>query len=188
MAAGAGLALAGTALVPGRAHAALTPPLPGLRPTPPADLSRDVRILDFENQHTGERLLEVPYFEDGQYVRDALEAVQHIMRDHRNDAEHEVDPALLDIVTVIRGRLDSASPVRIVSGYRSPETNAMLAAQGSGVAKNSYHLHGQAIDIRMEDRSTSDIHQVAMNLAAGGVAIYGSSDFVHLDTGPFRTW
>lgn len=188
MAAGAGLAVAGACLLPGTARAALTPPLPGLRPNPPADLSQDVRILTLENRHTGERLREVPYFEDGHYVSDAMDAVQYIMRDHRNDQEHEIDPLLLDILTVVRGRLGSDSAVQIVSGYRSPATNAMLAAKGSGVAKNSYHLYGQAIDIRLDDRSTNAIFQVALNLAAGGVSRYGNSDFVHLDSGPFRTW
>ena len=188
--AGAGLALAGgMALGPRSAVAStLLPPLPGTRPEAPAQLSYDVRELSFEAEHTGESLMKVPYFENGQYVSDALEAVKHIMRDHRNDKEHEIDPILLDILTVVRTRLGTNSPVRIVSAYRSPQTNEMLAAQGAGVAKNSYHLHGQAVDIRMDDRTTRQIHQVALNLAAGGVAIYGSSDFVHVDSGPFRTW
>lgn len=191
MMAGAGLAAAGGMASFGPASAlasASLPPLPGTRPEVPEQLSFDVRELSFEAAHTGERLMKVPYFENGRYVSDALDAVKHIMRDHRNDQEHAIDPILLDILTVVRSRLGTASPVQIVSGYRSPETNEMLAAQGAGVAKNSYHLRGQAIDIRLQDRDTPAIHQVALTLAAGGVAIYGSSDFVHLDSGPFRTW
>jgi len=110
------------------------------------------------------------------------------MRDHRNDQEHEIDPALLDVLTMLKSRLGSSSPVVIVSGYRSPQTNAMLASQGSGVAKNSYHLYGQAIDIRLQDRDVREIHQAAISLEAGGVGLYGRSDFVHVDTGPVRSW
>ena len=184
---GAGLvAASGLAMNPTRAFADL-PPLPGLRPEPPAELSMDVRELAFEAAHTGEKLT-VPYFDNGRYVRDALQAVKHIMRDHRNDQEHDIDPALLDVLTVLRERLGTTSPVTIVSAYRSPETNAMLAAQSGGVAKNSYHLRGQAIDIRMDDRTTREIFQVALNMQAGGTSRYGRSDFVHIDTGPVRTW
>ncbi len=187
LATGAGIVAAtGMVMRPGHALAEI-PPLPGLRPEPPAELSMDVRELTMEAAHTGEKLT-VPYFDNGRYVSDALQAVKHIMRDHRNDKEHDIDPALLDVLTVIRERLGTNSPITIVSGYRSPETNAMLAAQSNGVAKNSYHLHGQAVDIRMDDRSSSEIFQVALSLEAGGTSLYSRSNFVHVDTGPVRTW
>ena len=172
---------------PTRAFAGLTPPVPGLRPEVPPELSMDVRELAFEAAHTGEKLT-VPYFDNGRYVRDALQAVKHIMRDHRNDQEHDIEPALLDVLTVLRERLGTTSPVTIVSAYRSPQTNALLAAQSGGVAKNSYHLRGQAIDIRMDDRTPREIYQVALNMQAGGSGLYSRSDFVHIDTGPVRTW
>ena len=92
------------------------------------------------------------------------------------------------MLTVIRERLGTTSPITIVSGYRSPETNALLAAQSGGVAKNSYHLRGQAVDIRMDDRSSREIFQVALALEAGGTSLYSRSNFVHVDTGPVRTW
>ena len=187
LAAGAGIvAASGLVMNPGRALADL-PPLPGLRPDVPPELSMDVRELAFEAAHTGEKLT-VPYFDNGRYVSDALQAVKHIMRDHRNDKEHDIDPTLLDVLTVLRERLGTSSPVTIVSAYRSPETNAMLANQSGGVAKNSYHLRGQAIDIRMDDRSSREIFQVALAMQAGGTSLYGRSDFVHIDTGPVRTW
>jgi len=187
LAAGAGLvAASGLAMTPTRAFADL-PPLPGLRPDAPAELPMDVRELTFEAAHTGEKLT-VPYFDNGRYVRDALQAVKHIMRDHRNDQEHEIDPVLLDVLTVLRERLGTTSPVTIVSAYRSPQTNALLASQSSGVAKNSYHLRGQAIDIRMDDRTSREIFQVALNMQVGGSSLYGRSNFVHIDTGPVRTW
>ena len=173
-------------MTPTRAFADL-PPLPGLRPDAPAELPMDVRELTFEAAHTGEKLT-VPYFDNGRYVRDALQAVKHIMRDHRNDQEHEIDPVLLDVLTVLRERLGTTSPVTIVSAYRSPQTNALLASQSSGVAKNSYHLRGQAIDIRMDDRTSREIFQVALNMQVGGSSLYGRSNFVHIDTGPVRTW
>jgi len=187
LAAGAGLVAAtGLAMTPTRAFADL-PPLPGLRPDVPAELPMDVRELTFEAAHTGEKLT-VPYFDNGRYVRDALQAVKHIMRDHRNDQEHDIDPVLLDVLTVLRERLGTTSPVTIVSAYRSPQTNALLASQSGGVAKNSYHLRGQAIDIRMDDRTSREIFQVALNMQVGGTSLYGRSNFVHIDTGPVRTW
>ena len=173
-------------LAPGAARADL-PPLPKLAPEAPSFLSMDVRELRFEQLYTGEKLV-VPYFENGKYVPDALTAVKHIMRDHRNEQEHDVDPQLLDILTEIRGRLGTTASFQIVSGYRSPATNALLASQSGGVAKNSYHLRGQAIDVRMSDRNVRAIYQVALNLQAGGTAIYGRSNFVHIDSGPVRTW
>jgi uncharacterized protein YcbK (DUF882 family) len=201
LAAAAGLTIGGSALLsngaladipplpglkPGFANADL-PPIPGLRPDAPELLPMDVRELAFEAMHTGE-FLKVPYFENGTYQRDALAEVRHIMRDHRDDREHDIDPGLLDILTALRNLLGTRSPVLIVSAYRSPQTNQMLIQQGSGVAKNSYHLKGQAIDIRMLDRDTQEIHVAALELQAGGVGMYGRSDFVHVDSGPVRTW
>lgn len=172
-------------LMPGKAFADL-PPVPETRPDLPSYL-RDVRELSFEHLHTGERLT-VPYYEHGQYVNDALTAVKHLMRDFRDNKEHIIDPGMLDILTEIKGRLGSEGPFQIVSAYRSPQTNAMLAAQSSGVAKKSYHLKGQAIDVSLPDRSLSQLHEVALNLQAGGVGYYPSSNFVHIDSGPVRTW
>jgi uncharacterized protein YcbK (DUF882 family) len=168
------------------AHASV-PPVPEIKPSAPDFLSLETRELTLENRHTGERLV-AAYFDGGAYVDDALGAITHLMRDFRNDQEHPVDTNLLDILTVVHGRLASTAPIQIVSGYRSPATNAALAAQNDDVAKNSYHLYGQAFDVRLTDRRSGDIYNVALNLAAGGAANYGRSNFVHIDSGPVRTW
>ncbi len=166
---------------------ASVPPVPEVKPVAPDFLSLETRELAFENRRTGERLI-AAYFDGGRYVDDALDAIAHLMRDFRNDQVHAVDTNLLDILTVVHGRLASSSPIEIVSGYRSPETNAALAAQSDGVAKNSYHLYGQAVDVRMADRKSSEIYRVTLNVAAGGTSLYGGSNFVHIDSGPVRTW
>lgn len=181
---GAGAALASGTL--SAAHATV-PPVPDVKPLAPDFLSLETRELVFENRHTGERLV-AAYFDGGRYVDDALGAISHLMRDFRNDQEHPIDTSLLDILAVVHGRLASSAPIEIVSGYRSPATNAALAAQNDGVAKNSYHLYGQAVDVRLNDRRAGDIYSVALNLAAGGAGLYARSNFVHIDSGPVRTW
>jgi len=182
---GAGIAAA-TGSFTGIAQASVAP-LPDAKPEIPNFLSLETRELSFEHRQTGERLT-AAYFDDGVYVSDALEAIKFLMRDIRNGQEIAIDPMMLDIVKVVHSRLGTTSPVGIVSAYRSPETNNALLAEGAGVAKNSYHLHGQAVDIRMDDRTSSEIYRVALNLAAGGAGHYPRSNFVHIDSGPVRTW
>lgn len=190
MLAGASLAT-GALMAPGlsirEARASLLPPLPEAKPTAPSLLSYDVRKLSFINLHTDEKLA-VPYFENGRYVADAMHTIKHFMRDVRDGTEHDIDPATLDILTAVHMKLESSSPYYIISGYRSPKTNALLAAQTTGVAKHSLHMKGKAIDLRLADRSLSELHQVALSLKAGGVGYYPRSNFVHLDSGAVRTW
>jgi uncharacterized protein YcbK (DUF882 family) len=181
---GAGAAMASGVL--SGAHASV-PPVPEVKPSAPDFLSLETRELVFENRHTGERLV-AAYFDGGRFVDDALGAIAHLMRDIRNDQEHPVDTNMLDILTVVHGRLASSAPIEIVSGYRSPATNAALAAQDEAVAKNSFHLYGQAVDVRLADRKASEIYRVTLNFAAGGTGLYARSNFVHIDSGPVRTW
>ena len=99
-----------------------------------------------------------------------------------------IDPKLLDLLNPRHHRLGSNAPFEVISGYRSPKTNAMLRHTTRGVAAHSLHLDGRAIDVRLEGCDTSTLHRAALAMARGGVGFYPHSDFVHLDTGRFRTW
>ncbi len=145
------------------------------------------RALSFQHLHTGESL-SVEYVQAGDYVPDALTAIDHVLRDHYNDAVHSIDPDLLDILHAVVHETGTRSPFRVISGYRSPETNEMLRQRGGGVARNSMHLQGKAIDIRLDDVETADLRDVGLALKRGGVGYYAKSDFVHLDTGRVRRW
>ncbi len=147
----------------------------------------DRRRLAFENLHTGERL-DTVYWADGAYEPGALHDINVVLRDFRNGQIHPIDPNLLDLLVRLQTRLDSAAPFQVISGYRSPQTNAMLAAYTDGVAAGSLHMSGMAIDIRVPDRALGQVHQVALEMAAGGVGYYPRSDFVHVDTGRVRHW
>ena len=147
------------------------------------------RTLHFLNTHTNE-VLEVTYAVAGRYVASALENARHFLRDFRNGAMHDIDPALLDQLHRLAAATSTRAPFEVISGYRSPETNAMLQKQGHGVATNSLHLQGRAIDIRLADVSLEDLRDAALSMRAGGVGYYPSaeSNFVHVDTGRVRTW
>jgi uncharacterized protein YcbK (DUF882 family) len=117
-----------------------------------------------------------------------LSKVNHLLRDHRTDKVHPIDPTLLDILHAVSTTSESRGVFQIISGYRAPETNAMLHHTSSGVASQSLHMLGKAIDVRLSDVKTCDLRRVAMVLKRGGVGYYPESDFVHLDTGRVRTW
>lgn len=145
------------------------------------------RTLSFHNLHTGENLRTV-YWQDGDYVPEALADIDHILRDHRTDDTVAIDLGLLNLVYALQQTLDTDEPFHIISGYRSPKTNAMLRRQSEGVAKKSFHMQGRAIDIRVPKRRTKAVQQAALKLSRGGVGYYPRSDFVHVDTGHIRRW
>ncbi len=145
------------------------------------------RSLSFNNLHTGEKL-DIDYWVDGGYVSDALQAINHILRDYRNDEIHVIEPKLLDLLATLRARLDTSNPLEVISGYRSPTTNAMLHAEHSGVAAKSLHMQGMAIDIRVAGRSLDVLHNAALAMSAGGVGFYPKDNFVHVDIGRVRRW
>jgi uncharacterized protein YcbK (DUF882 family) len=145
------------------------------------------RELEFYNLHTGEALRAV-YWEGGRYLPDALAEIDYVLRDFRTGDVRSIDPALLDLLHRLRLALECNRPVQVISGYRCPATNAMLARRSNGVAKNSYHVKGMAIDLRLPDRNLKDLRNAALTLAGGGVGYYPKSDFVHMDTGPVRSW
>ena len=146
------------------------------------------RDLAFHNTHTGERL-RVTYWEGGRYQSDALREINHVMRDHRNNSVRRIDRNLLDQLFVLRKKLATSRPVHIISGYRSPKTNAMLRrTRGGGVARRSLHMSGRAIDIRVPGRSLNKVRLAALSMQTGGVGYYPGPHFVHIDTGRVRRW
>lgn len=145
------------------------------------------RRLSFENLHTGESL-SVAYWADGAYLADSVRRIEQVLRDHRTGDVHPIDPGLLDLLHRLRGRLDTAAPFQIISGYRSPATNAMLADAGGGVARDSLHTRGLAADIRVPGRALRAVRDAALSLQGGGVGFYPRSDFVHVDVGRVRAW
>lgn len=159
----------------------------GLAPQTAAVLGDSARRLAFDNLHTGERL-DVAYWESGAYVSDALQAVNHVLRDHYNNEVHVIEPRLLDLLTALSRKMEATPKFEVISGYRSPSTNAMLHAESSEVAVSSLHMLGEAIDIRMTDRDLAWLHRAALELAEGGVGYYPYSDFVHVDVGRVRHW
>lgn len=149
----------------------------------------DVRKLSFSNLHTGEKL-NLAYWESGQYLPDALAELNHLLRDFRTGDVHAMSLQLLDLLALLHARLESAQPFSVISGYRSPLTNAMLRAEGPhpGVASNSLHMQGMAMDIRVPGRPLPALRDVALALHGGGVGFYSASDFVHVDVGRIRRW
>ncbi|MFA5925008.1 MAG: DUF882 domain-containing protein [Methylococcaceae bacterium] len=145
------------------------------------------KTLSFEHTHTGEKL-KLTYFERGNYIKDALQEINYLLRDFRTDDIHPIDTALLDQLFDLKQTLGLNKPFHIISGYRSPFTNAQLHKHSHGVAKQSFHMQGRAIDIRVEGVSSKMIKNAALTLAQGGVGYYPRSNFVHLDSGRFRTW
>ena len=145
------------------------------------------RTLSFEHTHTGEKL-KLTYFERGNYIKDALQEINYLLRDFRTEDIHPIDTALLDQLFDLKQTLALNKPFHILSGYRSPITNARLRKHSHGVAEHSYHMQGMAIDIRVEGVSSKTIRNTALAMAQGGVGYYPRNNFVHLDTGRYRSW
>ncbi len=144
-------------------------------------------ILSFYNIHTGETL-KTCYRSNGKLIHRAVNRISYIMRDHRTGEVKPVDPNLLDLLHRIVMEEKPSSPLNIISGYRSPRTNAALRKVTAGVAPKSLHMEGRAIDIRIPGYETRALRQIAIKLHAGGVGYYPESDFIHLDTGPIKVW
>jgi len=145
------------------------------------------KSLAFQNTHTGDKL-KLTYFEKGRYIQGALREINFVLRDFRTGDVYPIDIELLDQLHDLKLALGINRPFHIISGYRSPYTNAQLHDQSAGVANNSLHMQGRAIDIRLEGFDTRRIRNAALVMRRGGVGYYAESDFVHLDTGKFRTW
>ena len=156
-----------------------------IRPAPAVSFAP--RSISLYNTHTGEWLRTV-YWADGHYIREAVRDINWILRDHYSDEVRPMNAGVLDVVGMLRDRLESTDPILVISGYRSATTNARLRAHSSGVAAHSYHIKGMAIDLRCERRSLPQVRAAAMSLQGGGVGYYPASGFVHIDCGPVRHW
>jgi uncharacterized protein YcbK (DUF882 family) len=151
------------------------------------DALLEPRVITLKNLHT-EEALDAVYWEEGRYVPDALEAVNNVLRDYRTGDVHPIDPRLLDLLTDLRASLGSKSPFQVISGYRSPQTNAMLRERSAEVAQHSFHMDGMAIDIFLDDVELDHLRLAALELGRGGVGYYPVNRFVHVDVGPVRRW
>lgn len=145
------------------------------------------RALALRNLHTGEALFRV-YWEHGRFVPGALRDIDRVLRDHRTEEVHEIDRRLLDLLSALQSRLGAVAPFEIVSGYRSPASNALLRATTTGVAANSLHPRGMAADVRVPGCPLPRIRAAALVLQGGGVGYYPDSGFVHVDVGRVRAW
>lgn len=169
LSAGAATAL----MMPGLARAALT--------------DGTARELAFRNLHTGETL-RAAYWDGGQYQPDALAEINRILRDHRTGEVYPMERDLLNLLADLKRELGTKQPFEIISGYRSPKTNAKLAAASNGVAKRSLHMRGMAVDIRVPGVELPTLRDTAIAMKRGGVGYYAKSGFIHVDVGRFRTW
>mgnify|MGYP001030101795 CR=1 FL=1 len=143
--------------------------------------------ISFRNAHTNESFSGV-YRVGNKYLPEAFERINYVLRDFRTEEVFPMDPQVIDLLTIMRARMRVQAPYDILSGYRSPKTNAMLGQRSRAVASNSFHMYGQAIDIRLPGYNTRHLRNVARELEVGGVGYYPRSNFVHVDTGSVRTW
>jgi uncharacterized protein YcbK (DUF882 family) len=145
------------------------------------------RRIFLANPHTGDVFRDV-YYADGRYLPDALKEIDVLMRDHNNDEVTDIDPELIDLLARLRSKIGIAQPIQVTSGYRSPRTNAAARRRNRHVARNSYHMQGKAVDIRVPGFNLSRLRRAAVELRAGGVGTYPNASFLHLDVGPVRVW
>jgi uncharacterized protein YcbK (DUF882 family) len=145
------------------------------------------RRIGLSNLHTGEHL-DIEYYRGGNYLPDALAALAKLLRDFRNGEQHAIDPKLMDYLVDVAVGVRMPAAYSVISGYRSPETNERLHERSSGVSQHSLHMQGRAIDVRMQGVDCKALAAHAESLKRGGVGYYRASNFVHLDTGAFRTW
>lgn len=148
----------------------------------PAEMS-----LALNNLHTGETL-KTTFFSEGEFITDGLQAINYLLRDHRNDKVGEISPELMTLLHDLQLRMGINKPFEVISGYRSPETNAMLSRKSNQVAKKSLHMQGKAIDVRISGVPLTELHRAAREENRGGVGLYTRSRFVHIDTGRPRYW
>jgi len=145
------------------------------------------KTLSFYNTRTGEAWNRV-YCCEGDYVPEALDEINYLFRDHRTNEVKVIDPRLLDLLYSLNEKLESRGPFQVVSAYRSPKTNAILRRRSRRIARNSLHMEGMAVDIRLPDRNMRQLAKAAISLQSGGVGYYPRRQFVHVDTGKVRRW
>jgi uncharacterized protein YcbK (DUF882 family) len=170
----------------GSRYGGFAPSAPPPPPPPQLDLTQP-RTISLVNVNTKEELT-VTYWSDGTYHRDALDQLNHFCRDSQNNQQTEMDPLLFDVLWQTMQATGYHGTVEVLSAFRSPTTNAWLASVSRGVARDSQHMNGNAMDIRFLGVPVFKIRQAARSLQMGGVGFYPRSGFVHLDTGPIRYW
>ena len=169
-----GAVIASTVLAPRSALAAIA--------------SRPDRSLQLHLAHTGETFAGT-YWAEGHYIPEAINQISELMRDQHTDEVLAIDPRLLDVMHALQRQFGARQPIDVVCGYRSAETNKLLREEGErGVAKHSYHITGQAVDVRLRDGNLRQLYNAARALGAGGVGYYGHAHFVHVDVGEVRHW
>jgi uncharacterized protein YcbK (DUF882 family) len=147
----------------------------------------DIRKIKLSNARTAESI-DLIYWIEGQYIPEALREVSYFMRDWRRNESIRYDHRNIDIMAAAHRLLETSEPFQVLSGYRTPATNAMLRRRNRGVAKNSYHVKGMAADLKLKSRSIAQMTRAAVACKAGGVGTYRRSQFVHMDCGPVRSW
>ncbi|TRW91246.1 YcbK family protein [Candidatus Methylobacter oryzae] len=145
------------------------------------------KTLALQHVHTGERL-KLTYFEQGHYIDEALQEISYLLRDYHTDDVHPIDPALLDQLYDLKLMLRINQPFYLSSGYRSPGTNAALRHMCRCTARHSLHMQGRAVDFHVKGVATRKLRNAALAMRRGGVGYYKRADFIHLDTGDFRSW
>ncbi|ARD22941.1 MULTISPECIES: DUF882 domain-containing protein [Shewanella] len=149
--------------------------------------TQGVRELSFYNRHTGERQ-KGQFWAEGEYDQDTLSLFSEVLRDHRQNQSAPMDKRLYEFVYQLQQALGNTDEVHVISGYRSPKTNNMLAAKSNGVAKKSYHMKGMAMDLAIPGVELKSLRDAAKSLKLGGVGYYPRSGFIHVDCGPVRSW
>jgi len=159
-----------------------------LAPSAFASIARQSeRRLTLRNLHTGEEA-RITYWAEGSYLKESLREINHLLRDHRTGDITQMDRELLDLLYSLQVKVENKREFQVISGYRSPKTNAMLRSKSNGVAKRSLHMQGKAIDIRLPGTSLKHLRKAAIALQSGGVGYYPKSNFIHVDTGRVRYW
>ncbi len=147
----------------------------------------DIRKISMRSGRTGESI-DMIYWIEGKYIKESLKEINHFMRDWREDSVMRMDQRNIDIIAASHRLLEVNEPYQMLSGYRSPRTNAMLRNRNRGVARNSLHIQGMAADLRLSSRSVSQVARAGSACNSGGVGKYSRSNFVHMDCGAIRTW
>lgn len=160
----------------------------GITAPPALAKNRQERCLNFYCPNTGETMRVVYWTPSDGYIEESIGEISYALRDRHNDLVKRIDPKLLDQMFQLQTHLGPRQPMQVLSGYRSRTTNERMRRKSRGVAKESYHMRGMAADIRMKDRNYRDLVRAAMKLKAGGVGRYSGSRFLHIDSGPVRTW
>lgn len=147
----------------------------------------DHRRVTLRNIHTDETL-DAVYWEKGRYIPEVMVEVNRVLRDYRTGDVHHIDPNLVDLLGSISAKVEDRAPFKVISGYRSPHTNAIMHARSGGVAKKSLHMDGMAIDVCLDGVELRNLRNAALDIGRGGVGFYPVSNFVHVDVGPVRRW